>query len=168
MSLSLGRCVWMSSTWRGPHRAQPQDGIGRPWAGPWVQVAMRSAQPEHMLHKPGHSTRKRRGIVGQQKRSVPFSNSLVPGPTGQLWMARWASNSMPLGPTYCHTMKIKSVKGQGCSIILARWNDKFGGSLLYPFEKGQILWHSRQKTGWFSLEHGYYCSQFQKVKREGK
>lgn len=42
----------MGSTWRGPHRAQPWDEVGRPWAELWVQVDMRSDKPEHMLHKP--------------------------------------------------------------------------------------------------------------------
>lgn len=42
----------MSSIGEARMGAHPQDGPGGPWAGLWVQVDMRSDQPEHMLHKP--------------------------------------------------------------------------------------------------------------------
>lgn len=134
------RCVWMSSTWRGPHRAHPQDGIGRPCAGLWVQVDMKSDQLEYMLHTPTWTRhREEADTVGQQKWSVPFSNSLVLGALGWFWTTRWGSHPILIETTWCHSMNSKSFRGQGCSVILAKQNDRFGDSLLYPFEKGRIF-----------------------------
>lgn len=93
-------------------------------------------------NQPAHGTERRQDTAGQHKRFVPFSNSSVLGSPGQFWMSGQGHHPIPLWPTQCHDMKTKSFRGQGCSMTLAKCNDRFGGSVLYPFEKGQILFNT--------------------------
>lgn len=100
--------VWMSSTWRGPHRAQgsmelvgPGQGCGVRWI--WDPISLNTC----FTNQPRHGTEKRQDTTGQHKWCVPFSNSLVLGSPRQFWMTGWGSHPIPLGPTQCHSMKIK-------------------------------------------------------------
>ena len=47
-------------------------------------------------------------------------------------MKGWGCHPISLGPTQCHNMEIESFRGQGYSMTQAKFNDRFGGSLLYP------------------------------------
>lgn len=54
-------------------------------------------------------------------------------------------------------------------MTLAKCDDRFRDSLLYPFEKGQIFFSTLdRKLADLAQNSGYYCSRFQNIKKEGK
>lgn len=114
----------------------PGQGCGS--RGIWDPISLNTC----FTNQPAHGTERRQDTAGQHKRFVPFSNSSVLGSPGQFWMSGQGHHPIPLWPTQCHDMKTKSFRGQGCSMTLAKCNDRFGGSVLYPFEKGQILFNT--------------------------
>ena len=104
----LKRCARMSSAWRGPHRARPQDGAGGPWQSRWIwdPISLNTC----FTNQPGHGTEKRQDTAGQHKRFVPFSNSSVPSLLGSSEWKGGAVTQSPLGPLSATTWKLNHLE----------------------------------------------------------
>lgn len=120
-----GHIHWMGSV-------DPGQGCGSSWT--WDPISLNTC----FTNQPEHSTERRQDTAGQHKW---LYLSQIAWYLGLLGSSEWLDGAVTQHPWALPVPQNEdqSFRGQGCSMTLAKCDDRFGDSLLYLFEKGQIL-----------------------------